>query len=81
MNGSNGPHICPTGTNHNILIISILVGTVFISLVAFMAFFCLYWKARKDKQLLQKDKKLLQYQNNLQMENFHQIEQGNQTNS
>jgi hypothetical protein len=24
---------------------------------------------------------LLQYQNNLQMDNFHQIEQGNQTNS
>ncbi|CAM5998801.1 unnamed protein product [Sphagnum balticum] len=62
-------------SNHNILIISILVGSVVISLVAFLAFFCLYWKARKDKKLLQQDKKLLQYQNNLQMENFHQIEQ------
>ncbi len=66
MNDSNGPYICPTGKNHSILIISISVGSAFLSLIA-GAFFWLYLKTRKDKKMLQED--------------FSKIEQGNQIKS
>jgi hypothetical protein len=64
VNGFNGPYICPTG--NKVLVILLSVGSAFLSLVV-VAFFWLYWKAWKDKKMLQ--------------ESFRQIEQGNQIKS
>ncbi|CAM6048109.1 unnamed protein product, partial [Sphagnum compactum] len=44
----------PKRKNHLILIISILVGSAFLSLIA-VAFFWLYLKARKDKKMIQEE--------------------------
>ncbi|CAM6076250.1 unnamed protein product [Sphagnum tenellum] len=50
----NANYTPPKRNNHLILIISISVGSAFLSLIA-VAFFWLYLKARKDKKLLQED--------------------------
>jgi hypothetical protein len=53
--------------NHSRLIISISVGSAFLSLIITVAFLWLYLKTRKDKKMLQED--------------YRQIEQGNQIKS
>ncbi|CAK9877571.1 unnamed protein product [Sphagnum jensenii] len=50
----NANYTPPKRNKHLILIISISVGSAFLSLIA-VAFFWLYLKARKDKKLLQED--------------------------
>jgi hypothetical protein len=62
----NANYTPPKRNKHLTLIISISVGSAFLSLIA-VAFFWLYLKARKDKKMLQ--------------ESFRQIEQGNQIKS
>jgi len=69
LNGFNGPWICPTGNNHNILIISISIGSmVFFSIAMAFICFCWYRKARRQDKLLLQQK-------------VCQIEEGGQTNS